>query len=69
MILQIRGGRKPDGVCLVVGTCARGFETNSTSDVIFSSSSIKKVGDSKAQLFWEVTSTVSIETQYPHLYF
>ncbi|XP_017428316.1 uncharacterized protein LOC108336390 isoform X2 [Vigna angularis] len=49
----IRGGQKPDGVCLVVGTCARGFKTNSTSDVIFSSSSIKKVGDSKAQLFWE----------------
>ncbi|KAL2973421.1 hypothetical protein AAZX31_14G044700 [Glycine max] len=53
VVKQIRGGRKPDGVCLVVGTCARGFETNSTSDVIFSSSSIKKVGDSKAQLFWE----------------
>ncbi|RDX87632.1 hypothetical protein CR513_30877, partial [Mucuna pruriens] len=53
VVKQIRGGRKPDGVCLVVGTCARGFETNSTSDVIFSSSSIKNVGDSKAQLFWE----------------
>ncbi|XP_052736846.1 uncharacterized protein LOC108336390 isoform X1 [Vigna angularis] len=53
VVKQIRGGQKPDGVCLVVGTCARGFKTNSTSDVIFSSSSIKKVGDSKAQLFWE----------------
>ncbi|KAL2316982.1 hypothetical protein Fmac_030858 [Flemingia macrophylla] len=53
VVKQIRGGKKPDGVCLVVGTCARGFETNSNSDVIFSSSSIKKVGDSKAQLFWE----------------
>ncbi|TKY57025.1 hypothetical protein E2542_SST21471 [Spatholobus suberectus] len=53
VVKQIRGGRKPDGVCLVVGTCARGFKTNSTSDVIFSSSSIKKVGDSKAQFFWE----------------
>ncbi|XP_014502806.1 uncharacterized protein LOC106763127 [Vigna radiata var. radiata] len=53
VVKQIRGGRKPDGVCLVVGTCARGFKTNSNSDVIFSSSSIKKVGDSKAQLFWE----------------
>ncbi|KAK8466978.1 hypothetical protein PHAVU_008G211500 [Phaseolus vulgaris] len=53
IVKQIRGGRKPDGVCLVVGTCARGFKTNSNSDVIFSSSSVKKVGDSKAQLFWE----------------
>jgi len=55
MILQIRRGRKPDGVCLVVGTCARGFENNSNSDVIFSSSTVKRVGDSKAQYFWEVT--------------
>ncbi|KAK7300378.1 hypothetical protein RJT34_11222 [Clitoria ternatea] len=53
VVKQIRRGRKPDGVCLVVGACARGFENNSTSDVIYSSSSVKKVGDSKAQLFWE----------------
>lgn len=54
MILQIRRGRKPDGVCLVVGTCGRGFKNNSISDVIFSSSTVKKVGGSKAQYFWEV---------------
>lgn len=53
VVKQIRRGRKPDGVCLVVGTCARGFENNSNSDVIFSSSSVKRVGDSKAQYFWE----------------
>ncbi|MCE3050872.1 hypothetical protein HAX54_048330 [Datura stramonium] len=29
-------------MCLVVGTCCRGFKENSTSDVIFSSSSIKE---------------------------
>lgn len=52
--VQIRSGRKPDGVCLVVGSCARGFKDNSTSDVIYSSSSVKKVGDSEVQLFWEV---------------
>ncbi|CAM6028034.1 unnamed protein product [Sphagnum balticum] len=28
---QICWGQCPDGVCLVVGTCARGFENNSTS--------------------------------------
>ncbi|XP_025014242.1 uncharacterized protein LOC8282538 isoform X2 [Ricinus communis] len=49
----IRGGRKPDGVCLVVGSCARGFEDNSTSDVIYSSSSMKNIGESEVQLFWE----------------
>lgn len=50
---QIRHGRKPDGVCLVVGSCARGFKRNSTSDVIYSSSSVKKFGRSEAQYFWE----------------
>lgn len=59
--LQIRSGRKPDGVCLVVGSCARGFSNNSTSDVIYSSSFVKKVGSSEVQLFWEVTLTLSIQ--------
>ncbi|CAN1220129.1 hypothetical protein LINPERPRIM_LOCUS1800 [Linum perenne] len=53
VVRQIRSGRKPDGVCLVVGTCAHGFGENSTSDVIYSSSSFKKIGDSEVQLFWE----------------
>lgn len=53
VVKQIRCGRKPDGVCLVVGSCARGFKDNSTSDVIYSSSSLKKVGSSEVQLFWE----------------
>uniref|UniRef100_A0A6N2MC08 Uncharacterized protein n=1 Tax=Salix viminalis TaxID=40686 RepID=A0A6N2MC08_SALVM len=53
VVKQIRRGRKPDGVCLVVGSCARGFKDNSTSDIIYSSSSVKKVGDSEAQYFWE----------------
>ncbi|XP_004309453.1 PREDICTED: uncharacterized protein LOC101301060 [Fragaria vesca subsp. vesca] len=53
VVKQIRSGRKPDGVCLVVGSCARGFKNNSDSDVIYSSSSVKKVGASVAQFFWE----------------
>ena len=34
---QVRWGRKPDGVCLVVGACCRGFDpaANTTGDVIF----------------------------------
>ena len=34
---QIRWGQKPDGVCLVVGACNRGFDpaSNSTGDLIF----------------------------------
>ncbi|TVU05828.1 hypothetical protein EJB05_49012, partial [Eragrostis curvula] len=53
IVRQIRSGRKPDGVCLAVGALARGFEKNTTSDVIFSSSSVKKAGNSGVQLFWE----------------
>nr|XP_043623880.1 uncharacterized protein LOC122595563 [Erigeron canadensis] len=53
VLKQIRGGRKPDGVCLVVGSCCRGFKENSNSDVIFSSAEAKKVGNSEAQYFWE----------------
>lgn len=51
--MQIRGGRKPDGVCLVVGSCCRGFVENSKSDVIYCSGSVKEVGQTKAQYFWE----------------
>ncbi|KAK2988662.1 hypothetical protein RJ640_026089 [Escallonia rubra] len=53
VVKQIRSGRKPDGVCLVVGSCCRGFEENSTSDVIYSSAEVKPVGESKAHYFWE----------------
>ncbi|KNA18587.1 hypothetical protein SOVF_069020 [Spinacia oleracea] len=50
---QIRQGRKPDGICLVVGSCARGFINNTTSDVIYSSAQVRKIGQSDVQLFWE----------------
>ncbi|PIA36789.1 hypothetical protein AQUCO_03200042v1 [Aquilegia coerulea] len=53
VVKQIRSGQKPDGVCLVVGTRCRGFKENITNDVIFSSSSVKKVGNSEAHYFWE----------------
>ncbi|KAK9733412.1 hypothetical protein RND81_04G066700 [Saponaria officinalis] len=53
IVRQIRDGRKPDGVCVVVGSCARGFGNNSTSDVIYSSSAVEKIGQSNVQLFWE----------------
>ncbi|CAD6265454.1 unnamed protein product [Miscanthus lutarioriparius] len=52
-LCKIRSARKPDGMCLVVGACAHGFEKNTTSDIIFSSSSVKRAGNSGVQLFWE----------------
>jgi hypothetical protein len=51
---QIRWGQRPDGVCLVVGTCARGFENNNTSDLIYTRTPVTQVGGSKTQYFWEV---------------
>ncbi|KAM7276282.1 hypothetical protein ACFE04_018148 [Oxalis oulophora] len=54
IVKQIRRAKKPDGVCLVVGCCARGFlDNNTTSDVIYSSSTVKEVGGSNVQYFWE----------------
>jgi hypothetical protein len=47
-------------MCLVVGACARGFEKNTTSDIIFSSSSVNTAGNSGVQLFWEVIVSSSI---------
>ena len=30
--VQVRWGQKPDGVCMVVGSCCRGFDDNTTGD-------------------------------------
>lgn len=64
VIRQVRHGRKPDGVCLVVGTCARGFRSdgNTTGDVILTNApaepptghrSTSQAGLHNLQLFWE----------------
>ncbi|KAH8945498.1 hypothetical protein BDL97_12G042500 [Sphagnum fallax] len=53
IVRQIRWGQRPDGVCLVVGTCARGFENNSTSDLIYTRTPVTQVGSNKTQYFWE----------------
>ncbi|GMG98700.1 hypothetical protein Nepgr_000540 [Nepenthes gracilis] len=59
VVKQVRRGRKPDGACLVVGSCARGINNNNTGDVIYSTSSVKKIGPSEVQLFWEAFPTGS----------
>ncbi|CAM6027860.1 unnamed protein product [Sphagnum balticum] len=53
IVRQIRWGERPDGVCLVVGTCARGFVNNTASDLIYTHTPVTKVGASKTQYFWE----------------
>lgn len=41
IVRQQRWGRKPDGVCLVVGTLASGFTDNTTADVIATTTPIQ----------------------------
>ncbi|GAQ77784.1 Hypothetical protein KFL_000030600 [Klebsormidium nitens] len=55
IVRQLRWGRKPDGVCLVVGACARGFpeETNTGGDVILTNAPATRKGRSPLQYFWE----------------
>jgi hypothetical protein len=62
-----RWGKKPDGVCLVVGGCARGFDAaaNTTADIIYTNTNMQPPGAAAAsssssssqqgqlQYFWE----------------
>lgn len=52
---QIRGPVEPDGICVVVGSCARGFnaENNTYSDVIYTDTPLTRKSDSQLQYFWE----------------
>eukprot|EP00240_Pyramimonas_obovata_P000965 CAMPEP_0118945190 /NCGR_PEP_ID=MMETSP1169-20130426/41778_1 /TAXON_ID=36882 /ORGANISM="Pyramimonas obovata, Strain CCMP722" /LENGTH=546 /DNA_ID=CAMNT_0006890847 /DNA_START=369 /DNA_END=2009 /DNA_ORIENTATION=+ len=49
VVRQLRHGHKPDGVCLTVGAICRGFENNTTSDVIYT---CEPISDHR-QVFWE----------------
>ncbi|GFR41663.1 hypothetical protein Agub_g2405, partial [Astrephomene gubernaculifera] len=51
IVRQIRGRVKPDGMCLVVGSCAEGFPaaSNSSADLLYSLSHASH----DMQLFWE----------------
>lgn len=57
IVAQIRNGQLPDGACVVVGSCARGYpeETNSFGDVIYMDTPTMCVGkdDCPTQYFWE----------------
>ena len=52
---QIRGTAQPDGICIVVGSCAAGFDArnNTYSDVIYTDTPLTKKKDSQLQYFWE----------------
>jgi hypothetical protein len=53
---QQRYGRKPDGVCCVVGSCAGGYDrqSNIKGDIIYTNSEIQDKGkEGMLQYFWE----------------
>jgi lycopene cyclase CruP len=64
LVQQVRQGQKPDGVCLVVGTCAEGFAANSTGDLMVSFTDIQH----QCQYFWEAFPARDGRTTYLFTY-
>ncbi|MDB9312991.1 FAD-binding oxidoreductase [Spirulina sp. CS-785/01] len=49
LVREVRQGEKPEGVCLVVGSCAEGYPRNETGDLIVTFTPIEH----QCQYFWE----------------
>ena len=61
---QARQGKKPEGVCLVVGSCAYGYPTNQTGDLIATFTPIQH----QCQYFWEAFPARDGRTTYLFTY-
>ena len=61
---QARQGEKPEGVCLVVGSCAQGFPKNETGDLFVSFTPIQH----QCQYFWEAFPARDGRTTYLFTY-
>ncbi|MEW6495031.1 MAG: FAD-binding oxidoreductase, partial [Cyanobacteriota bacterium] len=64
IVKQARQGEKPEGVCLVVGSCAQGFPQNETGDLIVSFTPI----ENQCQYFWEAFPARDGRTTYLFTY-
>lgn len=64
IIQQARQGKKPDGICLVVGACASGFPENPTGDLIYTFTPIQR----NCQYFWEAFPAHDGRTTYLFTY-
>lgn len=64
IVRQVRQGQKPDGICLVVGTCAKGFPKNDTGDLMLSFTPIQN----QCQYFWEAFPAKDGRTTYLFTY-
>ncbi len=64
IIKQARKGDKPDGICLVVGSCGKGYTNNETGDLIASFTPILN----QCQYFWEAFPARDGRTTYLFTY-
>ncbi|HHP7231232.1 MAG TPA: FAD-binding oxidoreductase [Xenococcaceae cyanobacterium] len=60
IVKQARKGDKPDAVCVVVGSCAQGYDKNETGDLIYSFTPIIN----QCQYFWEAFPARDGRTTY-----
>ena len=61
---QARNYRQPDGVCIVVGSCATGYAQNDTGDLLVSFTPVKN----QCQYFWEAFPAKDGRTTYMFTY-
>jgi lycopene cyclase CruP len=64
IVRQARQGKKPDAVCLVVGSCAQGFPKNDTGDIFASFTPMQN----QCQYFWEAFPARDGRTTYLFTY-
>ncbi len=64
IVRQVRQGKKPDAVCVVVGSCAKGYPQNDTGDLIYSFTPIIN----HCQYFWEAFPARDGRTTYMFSY-
>ncbi len=64
IVKQVRKREKPDGVCLVVGSCGQGFKEDNTGDLIYSFTPIIN----QCQYFWEAFPAKDGRTTYLFTY-
>lgn len=64
LVLQARQGHTPDGICLVVGTCAEGYPANETGDLMVSFTPVQQ----QCQYFWEAFPARDGRTTYLFTY-
>lgn len=61
---QARQGKKPDALCLVVGSCAKGFPENHSGDLLLSFTALQN----QCQYFWEAFPARDGRTTYLFTY-